>query len=257
MSYSSLRVPIDCVSGADVLTRILSWRRRGTAGYITCVNPHSVMTCRRDHAFHTAIAESDLAVPDGVGITIAARLLHERRLPRVAGPSMMLHVCDAGRPHGLRHFFYGGGAGVADVVAERLSRQFPSLQVAGTMSPPFRPLNPDEEANIVEEINRSRPDIVWVALGTGKQEKWMREHSSRLQATALVGVGAAFDFHAGVTPWAPAWVRHAGLEWAYRLLHEPRRLWRRNLDSPVFLARILGQSMLATKSPLIYFRNAH
>src|SRR5215472_133400 len=97
----------------------------------------------------------------------------------------------------------------------------------------------------------------WVALGTGKQEKWMREHSSRLQATALVGVGAAFDFHAGVTPWAPAWVRHAGLEWAYRLLHEPRRLWRRNLDSPVFLARILGQSMLATKSPLIYFRNAH
>jgi N-acetylglucosaminyldiphosphoundecaprenol N-acetyl-beta-D-mannosaminyltransferase len=153
----------------------------------------------------------------------------------------MLEIVKCGRAHNFRHFFYGGGTGVAQRLAEHFVAAYPGVAVAGAYSPPYRPLTADEDIKVVELINGADPDIVWVGLGTGKQEKWMASHVGRINAAALFGIGAAFDFHSGRVPWAPEWIRRSGLEWAYRLVHEPRRLWRRNLDSPVFLAAVIAQ----------------
>lgn len=244
-----LGVPIDLVRMHETLAEILSWREAGRCGYVTLVNPHSVILCARDAEMHSAILDSDIVLPDGVGIMLASRILGYGHNHRVAGPSLMLSLCDAGRPHGLRHFFYGGAEGVAAILAQRLADRCPGLLIAGVLSPPFQTVTPAEDAKLLERINASAPDVLWVALGTGKQEKWMATHVARLRASAVIGVGAAFDFHAGTVPWAPAWIRRAGLEWAYRLAHEPRRLWRRNLDSFVFLTRIAAQRMGYTVAP--------
>ena len=158
----------------------------------------------------------------------------------------MLKLCDAGRNKSYRHFFYGGGPDVAAKLAQRLSQSFPGLAVAGTYTPPFRPLSTEEDPRVVERINDAHPDIVWVGLGAPKQEKWMAEHFGKINATAMIGVGAAFDFHAQTVKWAPAWVRKLGLEWAYRLTQQPRHLWRRNLDSPLFLAEVIRQRLMST-----------
>jgi N-acetylglucosaminyldiphosphoundecaprenol N-acetyl-beta-D-mannosaminyltransferase len=244
-----LGIPIDLVRMPDVLAATLSWRQARRCGYITVVNPHSIIMCARDKEMHSAILDSDIALPDGVGIMLASRLLGYGHNHRVAGPSLMLYLCDAGRAHGLRHFFYGGAEGVAATLVQRLAHRFPGLLISGVLSPPFHTATAAEDAELAERINATSPDVVWVALGTGKQEKWMATHVSRLRASAVIGVGAAFDFHAGTVPWAPAWIRRAGLEWAYRLAHEPRRLWRRNLDSFVFLLRIAARRMRRTVTP--------
>jgi len=129
---------------------------------------------------------------------------------------------------------------VAERLTERLTARFPGLRVAGTWSPPFRPLTPEEDQAVVERINRSRADLVWVGLSTPKQERWMAAHVGRLDAKALLGVGAGFDIHAGLLAQAPAWVQRSGLEWLYRLGREPRRLWRRYLrNNPRFVVEIL------------------
>ncbi len=138
-------------------------------------------------------------------------------------------LCERSSARGTRHFFYGGGPGVAESLAERLQARFPGLEVAGTHTPPFRPLSEAEDASVVRLINESRADIVWVGLSTPKQERWMAAHLGRLEAPVMLGVGAAFDFHAGVIARAPAWMQKSGLEWCYRLASEPRRLWRRYL----------------------------
>ena len=232
-----------------MLAEILSWRETRRSGYITLVNPHSIVMCVRDTEMHSAILGSNLILPDGVGIMVASCLLGYGHNHRVPGPSLLLSLCDLGRPHGLRHFFYGGAGGVAAILAQRLADRCPGLLISGILSPPFQTITPEEDDKLLERINASSPDIVWVALGTGKQEKWMATNIARLRASAVIGVGAAFNFHAGTVPWAPAWIRRAGLEWAYRFAHEPRRLWRRNLDSFVFLARIAAQRMGCTVAP--------
>jgi N-acetylglucosaminyldiphosphoundecaprenol N-acetyl-beta-D-mannosaminyltransferase len=236
-----LGISFNLIGYSDVLTTITSWRCRGERHYITLTPPHSVILCHRDRQLRQATDRAGLILPDGTGIILAARLLGYAHCGRVTGPTLMLKLCDGGCAQGFRHFFYGGQPGVADRLAERLRAQFSRLTVAGTCCPPFRPLTAAEDAAMVRQINRCHPDIVWVGLGSPKQEKWMAEHVGRIEAAALIGVGAAFDFHSGHVRWAPAWVRKAGLEWAYRLTREPRRMWRRNLSSVVFLAQVLRQ----------------
>jgi len=154
----------------------------------------------------------------------------------------MLEVCALAAERGWSSFFYGGGDGVPELLAERLTARFPGLRVAGTWSPPFRPLTPEEDEAVVERINRSKADLVWVGLSTPRQERWMAAHVGRLDAHALLGVGAAFDIHAGLLAQAPAWMQRSGLEWLYRLGREPRRLWRRYLrNNPRFVVEILRQ----------------
>lgn len=228
----------------EAVPRLMNqWRRSGRQCYVSLVNPHSVMMCKRDQRLNAAIGEAALVLPDGIGIVLACHILGYGRQHRVSGPNLMLHVCDAGRMLGFRHYFYGGARGVADRLAERLAARYPGLEVAGTHMPPFHELSAEEDEAEVSRINAARPDIVWVGMGAPKQEKWMAAHAGRIHATAMLGVGAAFDFHSGNVPWAPRWVRRIGCEWAYRLMLEPRRMWRRNLDSPLFLATVLKEAM--------------
>jgi N-acetylglucosaminyldiphosphoundecaprenol N-acetyl-beta-D-mannosaminyltransferase len=243
---SILRVPFNLVSYQDVLETIDEWRSNGCQRYITITNPHSVMLCTRDAAMDRATYEAGLTLPDGVGIIWAARILGYPHRGRATGPTLMLRLCDAGRERNYRHFFYGGSEGVADRVAELLSTHYRGLAVAGTYCPPFRKLSDNEDQQIVDRINATKPDIVWVGLGAPKQEKWMADHVDRIHATAMIGVGAAFDFHSGNIKWAPGWIRKIGMEWAYRFALEPRRMWRRNLDSPLFLMHVVGQRISRT-----------
>jgi N-acetylglucosaminyldiphosphoundecaprenol N-acetyl-beta-D-mannosaminyltransferase len=193
------------------------------------------MMCRRDPEMRKATTGAALILPDGVGIILAARLLGYGPRHRATGPELMLKLCDLGRKYGFRHFFYGGAEGVAERLARRLGNLYPGLTVAGACCPPFRSLSAEEDLDLVKQINDARPDVLWVGLGAPKQEKWMVEHAGRISAAAMIGVGAAFDFHSGNVKWAPPWVRKLGLEWAYRLVLEPKRMWRRNVDSPLFL----------------------
>lgn len=242
MQADVVGVHFDFVLMRQVIDAIEHWRSRRSRTYVVLTNPHSVMLCRRDEQMRRATATAGLTLPDGVGVILAAELLGYGRQHRVTGPALMLDVCDRGRAHGYRHFFYGGAEGVADELARRLTEQFPGLQVAGTYCPPFRQLSQDEDQAVVDHVSAARADIVWVGLGAPKQEKWMREHVGRIDAPVMIGVGAAFDFHSGNVAWAPRWVRKFGVEWAYRLAMEPRRMWRRNLDSPLFLVHVLMQA---------------
>ena len=186
-----------------------------------------------------------VTLPDGVGIILAANILGLANHGRVTGPALLLKLCDQGRQFGLRHYFYGSRPSVADKLADQLRQRYPRLKIAGTYSPPFGETTNEQNEQIIAQINRAQPDILWVGLGAPRQEIWMADHHRHITAAAMIGVGAAFDFHSGAVKWAPAWIRSIGLEWAYRLLHEPKRLWRRNLDSPRFLFKVLAQRLTA------------
>ena len=241
-----LNTRFDLVDYQTVMDTIDQWRHSGQRHYVTMSNPRDVILFDRDTQMRQALMGSELTLPDGVGIILAAQLLGLSHHGRVTGPTLMLKLCDWGREAGYRHFFCGGREGVADHLAQRLAARFPRLQVAGTYCPPFRKLSGEEEQTMVDTINAAEADIVWVGLGAPKQEIWMAYYRSRLDAPALIGVGAAFDFHSGNAKWAPAVVRKLGLEWAYRLVHEPRRMWPRNVYNTMFLARVLHQSFFGT-----------
>jgi N-acetylglucosaminyldiphosphoundecaprenol N-acetyl-beta-D-mannosaminyltransferase len=163
------------------------------------------------------------------------KLKGRAEVERVYGPDLMLALCARSPNHGYRHFFYGASAGVVEALTARLCARYPGLEVVGTCSPPFRELTPAEDADIVQRIALTRPDIVWVGLSTPKQERWMSEHVGCWPGAVLIGVGAAFDFHAGTKRQAPRWMQRNGLEWLFRLLSEPRRLYRRYLTNiPLF-----------------------
>ncbi len=162
------------------------------------------------------------------------------QMSRVYGPDLMLEICARSETEGWTHYFYGGKEGVPDLLAKRLGERFPGLKVVGTHSPPFREPTEAEQVEITATINAAGPDFLWVGLGTPKQERWMDANRRRLDAPAILGVGAAFDIHAGLLPQAPGWMQKRGLEWLYRLIKEPRRLWKRYLgNNPRFLLRVL------------------
>ncbi|NQU39387.1 MAG: WecB/TagA/CpsF family glycosyltransferase [Lentisphaerae bacterium] len=229
-----------------VMETIEAWRSnpvKAKSRYIVAINPHSVMIGKRNRNVRRALAGAALSLPDGVGMVWAANMLGYSHHGRVTGPTLMLNLCDSGRAYGFRHFFYGGAEGVADEMAARLCREFPGLDVVGTHCPPFRGRTRAEDADEMALINASKADILWVGLGAPKQERWMAAHVDAIQVPIMIGVGAAFDYHSGNVKWAPKWIRTLGLEWAYRLAHEPQRLWRRNLDSPLFLFHVLLQKL--------------
>jgi N-acetylglucosaminyldiphosphoundecaprenol N-acetyl-beta-D-mannosaminyltransferase len=241
MRHPVLGVPIDFVSERTVLTTIEHWRRNRTTGYICVVNPWSIAMSFCDERMRAALMGSSTSVPDGVGVTLAARILKYGRCGRVPGPDLMLSICDLAREYGYRHFFYGGREGVAAGLAKRLQNALPGLRVVGAYCPPFRDLTEEETNAEIDRINRAEPDILWVGLGAPKQEKWMAEHWRQTRVTALIGVGAAFDFHSGSVKRAPIWMRKLSCEWLWRLAQEPRRLWPKNVLNPLFIAAVLAQ----------------
>jgi N-acetylglucosaminyldiphosphoundecaprenol N-acetyl-beta-D-mannosaminyltransferase len=214
---------------------------RGKA-YLSAAAVHLVMVAQEDGATREAVEDATLIVPDGQPLVWALRSLgHEAS--RVYGPDLMARYCERSAGTGTRMYLYGGRSqGALVELALRLRRRYPGLQIVGGYSPPFRPLTEDEEQWVVDDINRTKADVVWVGIGQPKQEVWMREMRDRVDAPMLVGVGAAFDFHAGLVPQAPAWMQTVGLEWAFRLLQEPRRLWRRYARyNPRFVAGFARQ----------------
>jgi N-acetylglucosaminyldiphosphoundecaprenol N-acetyl-beta-D-mannosaminyltransferase len=224
---------------ADALSEIERWIEHGEPHYVCVTGVHGVMESQRDEALKDIHNASGLTTPDGMPVVWAGRAAGAR-ISRVYGPDLMLALCSVAEERGWSHYFYGGRAGIPELLASRLRQRFPRLRVAGTHSPPFRPLTPKEDAELVDSINAAGPDILWVGLSTPKQERWMADHVGRLDAPVLIGVGAAFDIHAGTLPQAPRWMQRSGLEWFYRLIREPRRLWRRYLrNNPAFLYRII------------------
>jgi N-acetylglucosaminyldiphosphoundecaprenol N-acetyl-beta-D-mannosaminyltransferase len=235
-----LGVHVSAVSMADAVAHIGTWVAARERRYVCVTGVHGVMESQRDEALRRIHNDSGLTTPDGMPLVWCAKAAGFDGVTRVYGPDLMLAVCEAGLPHGWRHFFYGGAPGIADRLAGRLAERFDGLAVAGTWCPPFRELTPDEADDVVARIDGSGSDIVWVGLSTPKQERWMAQFRDRLTAPVLLGVGAAFDFHAGAVRQAPAFLQRAGLEWAFRLAMEPRRLWRRYLrNNPAFVAAIL------------------
>ena len=200
------------------------------SGHRACLSAaavHLVMVAQEDAPTRDAVLHS-MAVPDGQPLVWALRALGHQQASRVYGPELMARFCERSARTGTRMYLYGGrNQGALVQLVLNLRRRFPGIKIVGGYSPPFRPLDADERRAMAEEINRSRADVVWVGIGQPKQERWMEEMRDLLDVPLLVGVGAAFDFHAGLVPQAPSWVQAIGLEWAFRLVQEPRRLWRR------------------------------
>jgi N-acetylglucosaminyldiphosphoundecaprenol N-acetyl-beta-D-mannosaminyltransferase len=227
---------------AMALHTLDDWIARCDPHYVCVTTVHGVMESQRDPALQQIHNRAGMVTPDGMPLVWLSRLMGFGYVDRVYGPDLMLAVCQGSVEKGYRHFFYGGAPGVAETLATRLQAQFPGLQVVGVDAPPFQPLSPAEDHAAAEHINAARPDIVWVGISTPKQEHWMASHIGRVSAPVLIGVGAAFDFHAGLKKQAPRWVQRSGLEWLFRLAMEPRRLWRRYLiNNPWFLWLILHQ----------------
>ena len=224
----------------DWMDAMVAARRRG---YICCAAVHTVMLCREDPELRAAVLGSSMTVPDGQPLVWALRALGHQISARVYGPDLMAAYCERSALNGIGQFLYGGRDAAALEQLERsLRERYPGLRIVGKHSPPHRPLDAAEERAVAEEINRARPDVVWVGIGVPRQEKWMARMRDALDAPVLVGVGAAFDFHAGLVAQAPPSLQRAGLEWAYRLAREPRRLWRRYLNyNPRFVAAFSRQ----------------
>jgi N-acetylglucosaminyldiphosphoundecaprenol N-acetyl-beta-D-mannosaminyltransferase len=219
---------VDALSWVHVLDLIVNWARRRESRYVCICNVHSVVTARRDPAFQSVLTRADAALPDGMPLAWYLRRHGFRDQQRINGPDLLARLSARAAQLGLPVFFIGSTASILARMTARLRCSQPALDIVGTLSPPFRSLSEQENAAIAAAIERSGARIVFVGLGCPKQEYWMAEQRGRIPAV-MIGVGAAFDFHAGQQPRAPRWMREHGLEWLHRLWCEPRRLWRRYL----------------------------
>jgi N-acetylglucosaminyldiphosphoundecaprenol N-acetyl-beta-D-mannosaminyltransferase len=204
--------------------------------YICVTSVHGIVTAREDTELKEILNNADIATPDGMPVVWALRSFGQKRQERVYGPTLMLKLCERAAANGHRVFLYGGTNSTLDRLTVRLGDMLPDLVIAGTYSPPFRALTPAEEEAIRNRIKSAGTDILFVGISTPKQEKWMARQQGALPGTVMVGVGAAFNFHAGEVKQAPLWMQRTGLEWLFRLLSEPKRLWRRYiLTTPRFI----------------------
>lgn len=237
---------IDALTWDDALQRIMQWGARHESRYVCICNVHSVVTTTTDIEFKVAVNNADMSTPDGAPIAWALRRLGFPTQERINGPDLMLKYLAQAERNGQKAFFYGSTESTLAKLRVALARQFPNLEIAGTYSPPFRALSREEDEEIVQQINQSGANVVFVGLGCPKQEKWMADHRGRINAV-MIGVGAAFDYHSGVIKRAPVWWQKNGLEWLYRLGSEPRRLFKRYaVTNTLFLLGLTRQ----------FFRNA-
>jgi N-acetylglucosaminyldiphosphoundecaprenol N-acetyl-beta-D-mannosaminyltransferase len=238
-----LGIRVNAMDLPRTVETIDSWLTRREHHYVCLTAAHSVMASRNDPTLISIFSQSGLTVPDGMAIVWLLKLQNHPETKRVYAPDLMLEVCRYSLAKKWRHFFYGGNPGVAERLARRLIERFPGLKVAGFYSPPFHPLNPEEDRAIIQRINDSQADIVWVGTGSPRQERWMADHVGKLNAPVLLGVGAGFDFLSGNKPQAPHWLQGLGMEWLFRLLTEPRRLGKRYAQYPLFIALVVAQAL--------------
>lgn len=235
-----LGVEISAIDLDTAVSTIAGWIRDDERQYVCVTGVHGVIESQRDPELKQIHNASGMTTPDGMPLVWCGRNAGAHWVERVYGPDLLLRVCEASVAGGWKHFFYGAGPGVAEELSRRMQARYPGMEVVGTLSPPFRDLTEPEAAEIAQIINDSDADVVWVGLSTPKQERWMSHFRSVLDPQVLIGIGAAFDIHAGMVRQAPRWMQRSGLEWSFRLMTEPRRLWRRYLRAnPEFVRRIL------------------
>jgi N-acetylglucosaminyldiphosphoundecaprenol N-acetyl-beta-D-mannosaminyltransferase len=231
-----LGVKVDALTLTGAVDTMADWISRREPNYVCVTGVHGVMESQRDPDLRGIHNQAGMVTPDGMPLVWLSRLRGKRDVERVYGPDLMLEAFARSEHTGWRHFLYGGSPETLARLTTALAERFPRARVVGSHSPPFRPMTAAEEKDLAETLGDLRPDIVWVGLGTPKQEGWMAAHVHRLQVPVLVGVGAAFDFHAGVKSQAPRCLQRAGLEWLFRLATEPRRLGARYLrNNPAFV----------------------
>lgn len=246
-----LGVRVSAVNLDGAVHRIQAAVGDGVRGWICIRDVHGVVRCRQDADLRRAHNEAFLVTPDGMPLVWSLRLAGHRTAGRVYGPDLMLALFDEGRKTNLRHYLFGGTPEILAMLEANLTARFPDATVAGRIAPPFRPTTAAEDAAFAAEINAARPDIVWVGLGTPKQELWMQRMRGQLDAAMLIGVGAAFDFHAGVKRQAPRVIQRSGFEWLFRLACEPRRLGMRYAVAiPSFLGLAAAQASGLRKFPI-------
>jgi N-acetylglucosaminyldiphosphoundecaprenol N-acetyl-beta-D-mannosaminyltransferase len=241
-----------CAMNLRVATEVvLAAVRERRKGYVCVTGVHGVMEAQDDPDFRQILNAAFLNTTDGMPLVWLGRHYIGSEVERVYGPDLMLEIFAATQRGEATHFFYGGAPGVAEELREKLEARFPGVRVVGTFTPPFRALDVNEEAALIALLHERKPDLMWVGLSTPKQERFMAEYLPKLDATVLLGVGAAFDFHSGRVSQAPRWMRRSGLEWFYRLCTQPRRLARRYLvNNPRFVWRVAGQLLGWRKVPL-------
>ena len=249
--YSNIiGVQISAINMAMALECINKWVQNDDRSYITVVPAHSLLECRKDPNVRKAFNQSNLTTPDGMPLVWILQRLGHKNVDRVYGPDLFEAVCQLSSINSFRVFLYGGKPNVVSVLAATLKSRYPDLLISGYFSPPFRELNEAEDRNIINLINKSSSNIVIVGLGSPKQELWMANHVGKINAQVMIGVGAAFDFVSGNKPQAPHWVQRSGFEWLFRLASEPKRLWPRYRQYPLFVWLVLLQLLGLKEFPI-------
>ncbi len=246
-----LGVGISVLNLETATTRVLTALAAGSKGYICVTGVHGIIEAQDDPDFLAILNDALLCTPDGMPTVLIGKFCHgKEEMGRVYGPDLMWEIFRSTENTSVRHFLYGGAPGVAERLAERLGAHFPGATIAGTWCPPFRELTAVEEADLEKQLTTAKADIMWIGLSTPKQEKFMARYLGRLPITLMVGVGAAFDFHAGRVSKAPPWIQQSSLEWLYRLTREPARLWPRyRRIVPRFLFLFARQLLDTTRAP--------
>lgn len=233
--------PVNMEMAAAELHR---WVVEGRRDYVMLTGMHGVMEAVRDPVVRAAYNGAGLSLPDGMPMVWLLWQAGFAHADRVYGPDLMLDMFDRSQAAGYRHFLYGATEATLDKLEANLLGRFPGAAVVGRHAPPFRPAGAAEDDSVIAAINAARPDIIWVGLSTPKQDLWMVRHRPLLEAAALIGVGAAFDFHAGQLRQAPRWIQRAGLEWAFRMAMEPKRLAKRYIfNIPPFMLMVAAQKL--------------
>lgn len=226
-----LGVGVSAINMKLALEIIDQWLEKRELRYVCVTGVHGIMESQRNENLRRIHNTAGLVTPDGMPLVWLLKYAGHRRVGRVYGPDLMLAVIERSLEIRYKHFLYGATDLALSRLEANLKRRFPGIQIAGVFSPPFRPLTKKEDKQVVDMINDSGADIVWVGLSTPKQERWMADHRDRIRSPVLIGVGAAFDFHAGIKRQAPRFIQRSGLEWLFRLAMEPRRLWKRYLSN--------------------------
>jgi len=240
---SVIGLPVDTLDWPTVLGRLEGWAARRESRYVCICNVHSIVTGRQDPSFAAVIRQADMVTADGAPVAWLMRRTGVLGQQRINGPDLMWNYCAQAALRDESIYLYGGQQDTLDELQKVLLRHFPTLKIAGAYSPPYRKLTDEEDAAIVEDINASGAGTVWVSLGCPKQERWMADHVGRINAT-MIGVGAAFDYHAGTIQRAPMWMQRYGLEWFNRLCDEPRRLWKRYLITNTLFIFYAGRQLM-------------
>lgn len=238
-----LGVGVSAINPEDALSQFDAWIAARDRSYVCVCTVHGVMDCQRSEILRRIFNAAGMVTPDGMPLVWLGRIAHPH-VARVYGPDLMLAELARSAATGHRHFLYGGGPGVGALLSATLRVKFPNARIVDFLEPPFAPIEELCTPEVIARINASGADIVWIGIGSPKQELWMARMRPLLEAPVLIGVGAAFDFHSGTVPQAPRWMQRSGLEWLFRLASDPRRLWRRYLvDNPWFLWAITLQRL--------------